>query len=146
MNGENKGTQPESYGFFGYFLLIIGLAGITALLLFIFKGQLVQHGWYPSFCWAIWGCVFSALLVGLLIMKFWWPLKQRIEQLSFRPQKSGKLKSAHQVPGDNHVISKTKIALRHHYGCFWPRKIRILLVVGSVSDVQRLVPGLSQEL
>lgn len=146
MNGENKGTQPESYGFFGYFLLIIGLAGITALLLFIFKGQLVQHGWYPSFCWAIWGCVFSALLVGLLIMKFWWPLKQRIEQLSFRPQKSGKLKSAPQVPGDNHVISKTKIALRHHYGCFWPRKIRILLVVGSVSDVQRLVPGLSQEL
>ncbi|EPE7078482.1 hypothetical protein ACSMAD_002961 [Cronobacter sakazakii] len=44
------------------------------------------------------------------------------------------------------IVREIRDRLRHHYGCFWPRKIRILLVVGSVSDVQRLVPGLSQEL
>lgn len=146
MSDKNKRTQPENYGFYGYFLLIIGFAGLTALLLFIFKEQYIQHGWSPTLCWAIWGCVFSGLFFGLLIMKFWWPLKQGIEQLSFRPGKPGQSKSASQAAGDSHVISEIIIALRQQYGPLWPRKVRIMLVTGNVDDVEQLTPKLPREL
>ncbi|ELY4007483.1 hypothetical protein [Cronobacter dublinensis] len=145
MSDKNKRTQPENYGFYGYFLLIIGFAGLTALLLFIFKEQYIQHGWSPTLCWAIWGCVFSGLFFGLLIMKFWWPLKQGIEQLSFRPGKPGQPKSASQAAGDSHVISEIIIALRQQYGPLWPRKVRILLVTGNINDVEQLTPKLPRE-
>lgn len=145
MSDKKKGTQPENYGFFGYFLFIIGLAGIAALLLFIFKEQLVQRGIEPSFSWIIWGCIFSVMLIGLLIMKFWWRLKQSVEQLSFRPKKTGKLTSAVQTSADTNVISDIKTALRQQYGLLWRRKVRILLLTGSAADVEQLTPGLTSQ-
>ncbi len=36
--------------------------------------------------------------------------------------------------------------LRHTYGHFWHSKVRILLMTGSVSDVEQLAPKLTREL
>ncbi|OWF79665.1 hypothetical protein B4900_09585 [Yersinia rohdei] len=57
MNQE-KGSRPPRYGFWGYFLLIIGLAGVSALLLIVFQRQLVDRGISASTAWLIWGGFF----------------------------------------------------------------------------------------
>ncbi|MEG2430151.1 MAG: ImcF-related family protein [Acinetobacter sp.] len=146
MNDKKKGTQPERYGFLGYFLFIVGLAGIAALLLFIFQEQLVKLSVEPSFAWTIWACSFAALLFGLLIMKFWWRLKQAAEQVFYRPAKAGKAKSGakSQVTASS-ISSEIKTYLRKHYGFFWSRKLRILLLTGSSADVEQLAPGLTAQ-
>lgn len=147
MSDKKEKTQPETYGFLGYFLFIFGLAGIAALLLFIFRAQLEQRGVEPSFAWIIWACIFSALLFGLFIMKFWWRLKQGTGQFFFKPKKSGDLTAEikNQTPVSNNINSELKTSLRQTYGRFWPRKVRILLLTGSAADVEQLAPGLTAQ-
>lgn len=145
MSEDKKGTQPEIYGFWGYFLFIIGLAGIAALLLFVFKEQLEQQGIEPSLTWIIWAGIFSTLLVGLLIMKFWWSLKQGVEQIFYRPKKSRKEITQNQISGSENINSDIKSFLRNQYGRFWPRKVRILLLTGSATDVEQLAPQLTSQ-
>lgn len=146
MSENKKGTQPERYGFLGYFLFIIGLAGIAALLLFIFQEKLVKHGIDMSFGWIVWACIFAVLLLGLLVMKYWWRLKQSAEQIFYRPQKVDKTKSGNlsQTSGSS-ISSEIKTVLRKQYGFFWPHKLRILLLTGRSSDVELLAPGLTTQ-
>ncbi|WP_145489866.1 ImcF-related family protein [Yersinia rohdei] len=42
-------------------------------------------------------------------------------------------------------ISELQQTLRTHYGRFWPRKVRILLLTGSAADVEQLTPGLTSQ-
>ncbi|MDK9355724.1 ImcF-related family protein [Lelliottia sp. V106_10] len=101
----------------------------------------------PSFSWTIWACSFAALLFGLLIMKFWWRLKQAAEQVFYRPAKAGKAKSgAKSQATASSISSDIKTYLRKHYGFFWSRKLRILLLTGSSADVEQLAPGLTSQL
>ncbi|WP_455852583.1 ImcF-related family protein [Pantoea endophytica] len=51
-----------------------------------------------------------------------------------------------QTPPRNIIVEEIRHALRMHYGHFWKRKVRILLVTGSVADVERLTPGLTNQL
>jgi type VI secretion system protein ImpL len=44
------------------------------------------------------------------------------------------------------TVNEIRKIMRHQYGFFWRRKLRILLVTGSVNDVERLTPKLTQEL
>ena len=146
MNFKKRGAQTERYGFLGFFLFIIGLAGIAALLLFVFKEQLIQRGLVPSHAWTIWGGVSFTLFLGLLIMKFWWRLKQATEHVFYRPQKSGKASSeAHVRSPVILVSSEIKASLRRQYGFFRARKLGLLLLSGSAADVERLVPGLTTQ-
>ncbi|ELY4480771.1 type VI secretion protein VasK [Cronobacter turicensis] len=51
-----------------------------------------------------------------------------------------------QVAVSKELIIELQQALRHTYGRFWRRKVRILLITGSVVDVEQLTPNLPQEL
>ena len=44
------------------------------------------------------------------------------------------------------TLKNMRLYLRHNYDRVWPRKLRILLVTGSVADVEQLTPKLTQEL
>lgn len=50
------------YGFWGYLLLIIGLAGICALLIFINQDLLARRGVSAQQAWSLWGGIFAILL------------------------------------------------------------------------------------
>lgn len=56
--------------------------------------------------------------------------------------------SAHlkQVDISKKIINEVQQVLRHTYGHFWHSKVRILLMTGSVSDVEQLAPKLTREL
>lgn len=56
--------------------------------------------------------------------------------------------SAHlkQVDISKKIINDVQQVLRHTYGHFWHSKVRILLMNGSVSDVEQLAPKLTREL
>lgn len=44
------------------------------------------------------------------------------------------------------TLKNMRLYLRHNYDRAWPRKLRILLVTGSVADFEQLTPKLTQEL
>ncbi len=146
MNQE-KGSQPPRYGFWGYFLLIIGLAGVSALLLIVFQRQLVDRGVLISTAWLIWGGIFSALLMGLIGMAFWWRWKQSIRQIAFKPKLLTKQEkeATNKTSSNSNLTSDIKTGLQKQYGRFWPRKVRILLLTGSAADVEQLTPGLTSQ-
>jgi len=144
MNQE-KGSQPLRYGSWGYFLLIIGLAGVSALLLIVFQHQLENSGILVSFAWLIWAGIFSALLIGLVGMTFWWRWKQAIRQVIFKPKLPGKDKVTNNASANGKVSADIKSSLQKQYGRFWPRKVRILLLTGSAADVEQLAPKLTEQ-
>ena len=74
------------YGFWGYLLLIIGLAGICALLIFINQDLLARRGVSTQQAWSLWGGIFAILLFGLVCSPFWWLRKQKKEQTIYRPE------------------------------------------------------------
>lgn len=145
MSIKEKGTIPSRFGFFGYILLLIGLAGLSAFLLFIFQPQIESRGLSSAITWRIWGGVFSALLFGLIGMKFWWRWRQGLKQIIYRPRLPSKdnKPASTLVSGDHRINLDIKFALRQTYGRFWPRKVRILLLTGSAADVEQLAPNLT---
>jgi type VI secretion system protein ImpL len=74
---EQKIMPNARYGSWGYFLLIIGLAGISAFLIFINQESLNNLGVSTQKIWTIWGAVFAVLLFGLIASPVWWRWKQR---------------------------------------------------------------------
>ena len=50
-----------------------------------------------------------------------------------------------QTPPHNVTVANIRHAMRTLYGRHWSRKVRILLVTGSVSDVEQLTPGLTAQ-
>lgn len=50
-----------------------------------------------------------------------------------------------QTPPRHITVTELRQALRHNYGRFWPRKVRILLLTGSAADVEQLTPGLTSQ-
>ncbi len=64
--------HTQRYGFWGYLILIIGLAGICALLIIINQDVLIKSGVSARLIWGIWGgiifsfftwgCVFAVLV------------------------------------------------------------------------------------
>lgn len=50
-----------------------------------------------------------------------------------------------QMPPRNITVSEIRETMRNHYGRFWSRKIRILLVTGTTADVELLTPGLTAQ-
>lgn len=52
---QEKELQPVRYGLWGYLVLIVGLAGITAFLLFINQDVLLKYGLTHRQIWSVWG-------------------------------------------------------------------------------------------
>lgn len=141
---EQKIMPNARYGSWGYFLLIVGLAGIIAFLIFINQESLNKLGISAQKIWTIWGTVFAVLLFGLIGSPFWWRWKQRRNQAVYKPQMSGeKLAPSSVASGDSgQLFSSLKNHLRIRYRFFWRNKVRLLLVTGDETAINQLVPNL----
>lgn len=82
--------HTQRYGFWGYLILIIGLAGICALLIIINQDVLIKSGVSARLIWGIWAGLFSLFLLGVVCSPFWWIRKQRKAQFIYRPKKFGR--------------------------------------------------------
>ncbi|HEC2577710.1 type VI secretion protein VasK [Raoultella ornithinolytica] len=141
---EQKIMPNARYGSWGYFLLIIGLAGISAFLIFINQESLNNLGVSTQKIWTIWGAVFAVLLFGLIASPVWWRWKQRKNQAVFKPQVSGEkpAPSSVVVSDSGPLFSSLKNHLRIRYRFFWRNKVRLLLVTGDETAINQLVPNL----
>ncbi|WP_449557012.1 ImcF-related family protein [Huaxiibacter chinensis] len=141
---EQKIMPNARYGSWGYFLLIVGLAGIIAFLIFINQESLNKLGISAQKIWTIWGAAFAVLLFGLIGSPVWWRWKQRRDQAVYKPQMSGeKLAPSSVVGGDSgQLFSGLKNHLRIRYRFFWRNKVRLLLVTGDETAINQLVPNL----
>ncbi|QVK37669.1 ImcF-related family protein [Enterobacter asburiae] len=141
---EQKIMPNARYGSWGYFLLIVGLAGISAFLIFINLESLNKLGISAQKIWTIWGTVFAVLLFGLIGSPFLWRWKQRRNQAVYKPQMSGKkLAPSSVASGDSgQLFSSLKNHLRIRYRFFWRNKVRLLLVTGDETAINQLVPNL----
>ncbi|HHU0587822.1 TPA: ImcF-related family protein, partial [Klebsiella pneumoniae] len=129
------------YGFWGYLLLIIGLAGICALLIFINQDLLARRGVSAQQAWSLWGGIFAILLFGLVCSPFWWLRKQKKEQTIYRPEVPAK--NEKRLSDDFYILLKSK--LRSRYGLLWRHKVRLLLVMGESTQVEAIAPGLTAQ-
>lgn len=137
-----KSTTENRYSITGYIILIFGLAGICALLLFLNQNRLTAYGVTMQKAWMTWGGVFSVVLSGAVTFPFWLRRKYRKEQNIYTPdnilgsngiqQVSTRVNSTVSLP-----LDEIRTAMRHQYGRTWSRKLRILLVTGNRSLVAR---------
>ncbi|SAE76876.1 type VI secretion system protein ImpL [Enterobacter cloacae] len=141
---ERKIIPNARYGSWGYFLLIVGLAGIIAFLIFINQESLNNLGISTQKIWTIWGTVFAVLLFGLIGSPVWWRWKQRRNQAVYKPQVSGEKLAPSSVAGgySGQLFSSLKNHLRIRYRFFWRNKVRLLLVTGDETAINQLVPNL----
>lgn len=149
--GKTTPATEVRYSISGYVILVIGLAGICALLLFLNQDRVVANGITLRKAWSIWGGVFSALLLCITASPFWLQRKQRKAQIIYSPENINDRK-------DNQSIKKEALSprilllrdLRRHlrstYGLLWFRRTRILLITGTVAEVELLTPGLTSQL
>ncbi|WP_205066340.1 ImcF-related family protein [Pantoea coffeiphila] len=144
---EHKKMPNARYGSWGYFLLVIGLAGISAFILSINLESLHRMGISTRKIWTIWGGVFAVLLFGLIGSPVWWRWKQRKNQAVYRPQVSGEKSGPIFIEGSEkaQLFSSLKESLRNRYGVFWRSKVRLLLVTGDDDAIEQLTPGLKQQ-
>lgn len=61
--------HTQRYGFWGYLILIIGLAGICALLIIINQDVLIKSGVSARLIWGIWAGLFSLFYLGLCVRR-----------------------------------------------------------------------------
>ncbi|WP_313079753.1 ImcF-related family protein [Atlantibacter sp.] len=141
---EHEKLPNVRYGSWGYFLLILGLAGISAFVIFINQDSLESIGISTQNVWTIWGVVFTVLHLGLVISPIWWRWKQRRNQIVFKPQVFGKNIRPLSVKGSDtaQTFPNLKKHLRIRYRFFWRHKVYLLLVTGDEAAIEQLTPGL----
>lgn len=144
---EQKIIPNARYGSWGFFLLIIGLAGVSAFLIFINLDSLNSIGISTQKIWTIWGGVFAVLLFGLIGSPVWWRWKQRRNQAVYKPQEPGEKMESLSVEGRGTVpfLPSLKKYLRVRYRLLWRHKVHLLLVTGDEATIEKLVPGLQQQ-
>jgi len=145
-------TEPKilpnvRYGLWGYFLLLVGLAGISAFILFINQESLNSIGVSTQKLWVIWGGVFAVLLGGLIISPIWWRWKQSKNQTVYKPQTLDENIGQLLVDGGDAIqfFPDLKKYLHRRYNLFWRYKVRLLLITGDEAAIEHLVPGLQQQ-
>ncbi|HEY3590271.1 MAG TPA: type VI secretion protein VasK, partial [Buttiauxella sp.] len=139
---QSKILPNARYGSWGYFLLVIGLAGISAFLLFINQESLNSLGVSTQKIWTIWGGIFAALLFGLIVPPVWWRWKQRKNQAVYKPQAPGASATLIDSSDIDQSFTSLKKHLRTRYSFFWRSKIRLLLVVGDEVSIANVLPAL----
>ena len=142
---QEKDLQLARYGFWGYFILIIGLAGITAFLLFVNQDVLLKNGLTYRQIWSAWGGVFGILFVGIVCSPFYWRWKQRKKQLIYLPPDSSGAETILDVMTAITDYTNLKQHLNLRYRILWRRKVRLLLITGDDAAIEQLVPGLQQQ-
>lgn len=79
--------------------------------------------------------------ISLAIKQQW--SRFQAKRKSLLPADEGRVK---QTPPRNVTVDTIRAAMRNLYGRRWGRKTRILLVTGTVSEVEQLTPGLTTQL
>ncbi|AWQ21591.1 type VI secretion protein VasK (plasmid) [Pantoea ananatis] len=143
---EKKGLPNVHYGLWGYFLLLIGLAGISAFVLFINQDSVNSIGISTQKLWTIWGGVFAILLLGLIISPVWWRWRLKKNQTVYNPQiPEEKIGQLDIKDGDRvQPFPSLKKYLQRRYNLFWRPKVRLLLITGDEAAIEQLVPGLQE--
>lgn len=134
--------HTQRYGFWGYLILIIGLAGICALLIIINQDVLIKSGVSARLIWGIWAGLFSLFLLGVVCSPFWWIRKQRKAQFIYRPKNSAENDQPVSSPSED-ILTDLSSNIRLRYGPFWRRKVRLLLVTGEPEEAEAIAPGLT---
>ncbi|WP_299998716.1 ImcF-related family protein [uncultured Cedecea sp.] len=97
----------------------LGFAGIMCLLM------LLRHG----------------KIIGLAVQQRW----HRFQAICKDELPTDEFRAA-QTPPRNVTVDTIRLAMRNLYGRRWGRKVRILLMTGTVSEVEKLTPGLTAQL
>ncbi|MGC6031395.1 ImcF-related family protein, partial [Enterobacter kobei] len=79
-------------------------------------------------------------VIGLLVLERW----HRFQATRKSEMPDGEARSVRATP-HNVTVAEIRETMRNHYGRFWFRKIRILLVTGTPADVELLTPGLTAQ-
>ncbi len=130
-----------------------GLAGIIACISAIIVALILHfgpsHGLDTRLKQVL---AFVAVWIVLLIV-FYTPFMFRFMKESYhrwREQKNNALPSDEsrvaRTPPRNVTVDTIRDAMRNLYGRRWGRKTRILLITGTVSEVEQLTPGLTGQL
>ncbi len=69
--------------------------------------------------------------------------RRQSQQANVLPGEEGRVAL---TPPHHITVGEIRQTLRYQYGRAWSRKVRILLIIGSVRDVEQLTPKLTQEL
>lgn len=95
---------------------------------------------------------FIGAMMIVLLIRHGGIISQAVKARWYRYQ----AKQKNENPGDESRVTQTsprhvtvaeiRTAMRHQYGRTWCRRLRILLVTGSVTDAEQLAPKLTQEL
>ena len=68
--------------------------------------------------------------------------RRQAQKINALPDEEGRITL---TPPRHISVEEIRQELCHLYGRCWPRKLRILLITGSASDVEQLIPKLTQE-
>ncbi|ENO4089979.1 type VI secretion protein VasK, partial [Escherichia coli] len=91
------------------------------------------------------------LSLGLLFVCYLPVMKKYVQELTYRrrARKEQRLPDDEerraQTPPRYVTVQDIRHTLRRQYGRFWGRKIRILLITGTASEVELLTPGLTEQ-
>ena len=94
-------------------------------------------------------CLFILLCDDLFFRLWQWLISLNfIRQLRELSDTGHQQEEAKRADKEKHseTLKNIRLYLRHTYGRRWRRKLRILLITGSASDVEQLTPKLTQEL
>ncbi len=134
-----KVNRHHQYGYFGYIFITLSLAGIFLMLIYLNQTLLEERGLLKSALYA-YATVFPILLIGLFGNAVWWHIRQNKAQKKLRPEID---RASDRSSQSALILSDLGDRMRLRYGRFWWYKVRILLVVGEVEQVEAIAPGLT---
>jgi type VI secretion system protein ImpL len=143
---NTKALSLSRFGLVGYLLMIIGLAGLSAFLLFTHSNLFEKFAIGKNTLWSIWGGIFTALFLGPLCLPGWLRRGIAIKQRVFKPDGPGRISADAKPEGSTALLGDIKPYLRNQHGPFWRQRTRILLLVGEPAAVEAIAPGLTSQL
>ncbi|MDF7631953.1 ImcF-related family protein [Erwiniaceae bacterium L1_55_4] len=105
-----------------------------------------------EYVWLIWAVCVITLIIAVFTLHFSQKKSIGEEQEQYLPQKiighDKQLDKKKTTSTENRriILQHLRYALRQQHGRLWNYKVHILLITGSVPDVERLTPGLTNQL
>lgn len=149
-------SRPMRLG--GLLILVCFLGIVVAVAIYFGKGYFKLSGYQQIGAWCI------AMLIIMVVLKFirlgsrqsvlqslpsyqfLSPFRGKAgQQLSSLFNHTSTVEESSVRTDHNPALTDLQTALRHTYGRFWFRKVRILLLTGSAADVEQLTPSLTTQ-
>ncbi len=132
-------------GNWGRYGLTLVIAGIIAWLIGYFGNEIGITSLRAKclavvVAWILLLILRHGSVIGMLVQERW----HRFQATRKSEIPDVEIRSVRTTP-HNVTVDEIRETLRNHYGRFWFRKIRILLVTGTPADVELLTPGLTEQ-